>query len=218
MCSSSCSDQPRRVVVSFGSFALGGAAAEGPRVQLTNTSVLISERCLKHKVPRQKALRTHYNFYPCGCPACSIVGSEDGYARVSAKKQYDIVEGHDIPNESSQTGRTRRITACDNYIDILRTLDIRDNKLADAYNRLAQLHSEDFLAASRIANHQHCGDCRADQTARGHMDRALRAHDEAYLIHLCCFGPDHPVILHDEQRRRQWAAQLLSVPPRANIT
>lgn len=79
------------------------------------------------------------------------------------------------------------------YISLLKAIDIIDIKLASAYEKRADLHHEMFdIAEQVVGDIPHCNDCGNNGGAQYHLELAWRAIGETHAIYVRVHGRDHP--------------------------
>ena len=166
-----------------------------------NEEILVSylgaRTTLYTRVARRTELRQLFGFN-CHCIVCRN-GINDDALRKEARDLYDTLEK---PLPSQDVHRVGRLTKANRYIQLLQQLDIQDQRMVWAYNKLADLHTEmwpiarDAQAGSGHAHSNQC-DCHRNGEHIWHLYRALEAWNSTLIYDKITHAPDHPQLESD---------------------
>lgn len=152
---------------------------------------------------RRAQIRDRWSF-ECQCGICVLGGEDlalDDHFRGDARRLYDALATHANPQRNINNQMTLALTEVAGYIMRLKQLNIRDGRLAHAYNVLADLHSKLFPIARDyiIATGQHSDDCDCHQNggAVWHLRESLKAWNDCLGLDILTHAPDHPQIKKD---------------------
>lgn len=81
-------------------------------------------------------------------------------------------------------------------------MNIKDMKLANAWETLHDLHKDDYVAAQASNDSSHCNACSTDLTPNGHITKAIEVIDKACETHMLCEGENHPDLDDDNTKRK----------------
>lgn len=150
--------------------------------------------CLVDRSRRVRTLRDAYGF-DCNCAICGLDGharADNDNERIEALKEYKKLHKPYEPRvrwQSESSQRTTKLTAAQNYVNLLNGLGMVDGKLGWAYRKVADIHEELYEIArnSVPAGTNHCPDC-ANHGRSWHLDRAKDACDKALAIDITAYG------------------------------
>ena len=148
---------------------------------------------------RRHSLRQGCNF-TCNCEVCVLPGREgkkNGIQQERALKLYTKLHQPERDNfattQAATNSKTAKIVVANDYISLLKAIDIVDIKLASAYEKLADLHHEMFdIAEQVVGDVPHCNDCGNNGGPQYHLELAWRAIGETHAIYVRVHGRDHP--------------------------
>ena len=179
--------------------------------------------CLRSGDQRRTELE-HTHHFVCKCPACRLPGrngganAADDALRAQAKALKDTIymevdiEPEAADEEVEQT-RVQQIDRLGRYIDTLKQLELRDFKLAHAYEARAQYHEQGaFVLAEGV---DQAPDARGiDPTQYGHLHLASEDWRNALWLQSRIFGEDHPETQRTSQKytKCHYRLALLEAP------
>lgn len=185
------------------------------RTEITIEYAANPEDCLRTGVARRKDFDKAWGF-DCRCGACYLPGDGDerrnkvddrlrsNAARIL--KQMDSVEVPD--GETAATTALRKLDLCEEYLNALDNMGIKDMKLANAWRKIAVWHEEAFDTATRRAHLTECDVCDDGSDRKEHLGKALHALNEENGIHIRCWGTVHPDLANDDARRQALQVKL----------
>ena len=174
-----------------------------------------TENCLRTGTARRKDISKAWNF-DCKCGACFQRGEgnerrnkDDDKLRSKAARLLTQIESDDAPaGESVAATALRKVNLCREYLDAVQDLDIKDIKLANAWQKLAKWHEEAFDTASPRTHLADCDTCDGGPDRRKHLSKALDALNEEHRTHILCWGTVHPDLAEDDARRQTLQVKL----------
>lgn len=153
---------------------------------------------------RQAELLNNYGF-TCQCPVCSFTGVQlRAYEqdRARASERYIRLQGPVFVQLSRRNAENKAMVAKLNHAEDLvqlfrQHLNVKDDRLAWVYNKIAEIHYELYKIAPRVTPQPHCQSCQGGR--EWHLQAALEAFRKMRRIHLRTHGPSHPVMLEDQR-------------------
>ncbi|KAK4569350.1 hypothetical protein LTR86_003112 [Recurvomyces mirabilis] len=151
---------------------------------------------------RRQALQARWNFH-CLCAICNAPPAEvrrDNQLRLDAKQLYGSLNDEEQRGAegNAQDVLNRRIEDGLVYVRAVENLEVRDEKLASAYQHVAALHVKNYEVAKAVDN-GHCDECVEEGRPNHHLKRALEMAEASFDTLFLCYGQDHPDTMEQEE-------------------
>ena len=185
------------------------------RTEITIEYAANTKDCLRTGTARRKDISKAWNF-DCKCGACVKQGEgndtrnkDDDRLRSKAARLLEQIESDDIPEDESVAATAlRKLGLCNEYLEALDNLGIKDMKLANAWRKIAVWHEEAFDTATPRTHLPDCAVCDGGRDRTEHLGAALSALNEEHGVHLRCWGTVHPDLAQDDARRQALQVKL----------
>lgn len=189
-----------------------------------NTEITIDymnnpQDCLRASAHRINDLQPHYGF-ACRCVACFHNGGVNGAndnLRILALREYNSIfwsidTSEDAPDDEDEARRVAQTGHLTTYIDTLKQLELKDWKLAEAYQARAKLH-ELGLSLCQEGIDQSNGQGQAP-SQNDHARHAAEDWKRAFWMHVRCWGETHEEVKYDRDNmlRMELVAARLGSP------